>query len=98
MLRYRMILLTLALLILSGLSCEFLDSIQQDPSMVMNPDLSDDQRQATQAARVQTLNAEFDLTQTAAVRDREATLTALALASPTPTGTPTPTSDRLRTF
>src|SRR5262245_33289947 len=84
--RYRAIVSGLALLALASLACEFLDQIQQDPNFVQNPDLSLEQREATQAAGVATLNAGFDLTQTA-----------LALATPTPS-TPTPTPDRLRTF
>ncbi len=47
---YRAIVSVLALLVLAGLSCEFLDTIQQDPSLVQNPDLSAEQREATQAA------------------------------------------------
>ncbi len=95
---YRAIVLVLALLALAVLACEFLDEIQQDPNIVQNPDLSLEQREATQAAGVATLNAGFDLTQTAAVRDQAASQTALALATLTPTYTPTPTPDRLRTF
>ena len=90
--RYRLILLMLALLVPASLACEFLDSIQQDPSLVVNPDLSDEQREATQAAGVETLNAEFDLTQTATVRDQAATQTANALSAATAT------ADSLRTF
>jgi hypothetical protein len=89
---YRAIVSVLALLALAGLACEFLDEIQQDSNFVQNPDLSSEQREATQAAGVATLNAGFDLTQTAAVPDQAASQTALALA------TPTSTPDRLRTF
>jgi len=88
----------LALLMLASLACEFLDQIQQDSNLVQNPDLSLEQREATQAAGLATLNAGSDLTQTAAVQDHVASQTALALTPPTPTYTITPTPDRLRTF
>lgn len=88
--RYRAVLSVLAALALAGLSCEFLEEIQQDPALVQNPDLSQEQREATQAAGAATLLAETDLTQTAAGQ----TQTAVALITPTLTLTP----DRLRTF
>jgi hypothetical protein len=84
-------LLVPAMLVLAGLSCEMLDSIQQDSNLVQNPDLSDEARNATAVANAATLEAETYSTLTAeaasATADVTFTQTATKAASPTPTAT-----------
>lgn len=65
-----------ALLLLGSLACEMLDNIQQDPSLVQNPDPPASANEAASANTEATLKAELAATATAIIREHDATRTA----------------------